>query len=792
MSIKIKNIKCYENIEYNFGEDGLVLISGNSGKGKSTILQAIYFALFGTGSKIIMVGKNSCSVEFKFDGIKIFRSKNPSKLIVNDIYEEEEAQQIIFKKFGSTFDVTGYIPQNAMKSFAVMSSSDKLAFLERFAFENCDLGVIKNKCKEKINIKHDELISINSKLETTIEMFEDIEEPEFVEFPVKLIDDDYTKSIKKEYSRYNILIEKIKEKSETNQTKNNLLLRIKNSRDTVTKNELHIKELTNKLDDIKIKLQNTGPIVDTIKLSKEEELLNNIKTNKEFINLTNEYNKNVKYLEEIISNESKSIDKELKDVTSELWLMYSENEVKEMIEENEIIMTDLKQILSLEKKLTVKPDSDTIQMTTEVGKLKTVLENIIFQSKVHSCPSCNTKLRFKNGTLVHDNELPGDTIDLTEDEIKDKISIIENNIKNIKEIKRIQETYEDLPSIKDVSEDLKYLREYYAENKQVEKTKIQLEYKANNNVFSKTCENLKKTVKQQQEKLTELKKSMKTLTVDISEDELQNSITSKRELLLNQNHLISNIKQVETDLARYNAYNIESVKSILKNVDCDIISELTRMYNDCTRDIESNKNDIDVMNSKKEKHEYNIKQIKKWEQMMTDLETYNRWQENVNDLQKKETNTRHEYTALCTLKEKILEAESLAIINVVEIINTHARIYLEKFFENEPISVELKAFKNNKKTTKAQITMDIQYKGMDCDLNMMSGGETSRIILAYTLALAEMFNTPLIMLDECTASLDQETADDVFEAIRENFNGKLTIIIAHQVVTGTFDHTINL
>jgi ABC-type multidrug transport system fused ATPase/permease subunit len=55
-----------------------------------------------------------------------------------------------------------------------------------------------------------------------------------------------------------------------------------------------------------------------------------------------------------------------------------------------------------------------------------------------------------------------------------------------------------------------------------------------------------------------------------------------------------------------------------------------------------------------------------------------------------------------------------------------------------------------------------------------------------------MFNTPLLLLDECTASLDQDLTETVFNAIRENFNGKMTLLIAHQVVTGTFDKIIKL
>ena len=81
---------------------------------------------------------------------------------------------------------------------------------------------------------------------------------------------------------------------------------------------------------------------------------------------------------------------------------------------------------------------------------------------------------------------------------------------------------------------------------------------------------------------------------------------------------------------------------------------------------------------------------------------------------------------------------------------------------------------------------------MEADLLMLSGGELARVVLAYTLALSEIFNTPLMLLDECTASLDQDLTSDVFEGIKEHFSGKLVLIIAHQVVSGTFDKVIQL
>jgi len=51
-----------------------------------------------------------------------------------------------------------------------------------------------------------------------------------------------------------------------------------------------------------------------------------------------------------------------------------------------------------------------------------------------------------------------------------------------------------------------------------------------------------------------------------------------------------------------------------------------------------------------------------------------------------------------TLKTKILEAESIAIGNIIDTINMHSREYLDCFFPENPISVQLQAFKENKKT----------------------------------------------------------------------------------------------
>ena len=71
-SVKLENIRSYLNQEIEFPE-GSVLLSGDIGSGKSSILLAIEFALFGimgkrlSGESLLRNGKNNGGVELRFE-----------------------------------------------------------------------------------------------------------------------------------------------------------------------------------------------------------------------------------------------------------------------------------------------------------------------------------------------------------------------------------------------------------------------------------------------------------------------------------------------------------------------------------------------------------------------------------------------------------------------------------------------------------------------------------------------------------------------------------------------------
>ena len=79
MRLTLENFRCYKNQVFDIGDKGMTLISGGSGKGKSTILLGISFVLYGKGSKLIRIGEKSCSVLLEMGGMKILRTKMMKK-----------------------------------------------------------------------------------------------------------------------------------------------------------------------------------------------------------------------------------------------------------------------------------------------------------------------------------------------------------------------------------------------------------------------------------------------------------------------------------------------------------------------------------------------------------------------------------------------------------------------------------------------------------------------------------------------------------------------------------------
>jgi len=154
----------------------------------------------------------------------------------------------------------------------------------------------------------------------------------------------------------------------------------------------------------------------------------------------------------------------------------------------------------------------------------------------------------------------------------------------------------------------------------------------------------------------------------------------------------------------------------------------------------------------------------------------------VEALIKTETILNESYPRAIKLQEIIKTAEKMAVTEVIEEINLHAQMYLDSFVDDINVMLVFDGVKLN-----VEVTQD----GHDSDLQNLSGGELARVILAFTIALAEINNVKLLLLDECVSSLDQDSTGQVIDTIKTNFRGTV-ICIAHQTTTGVFDHVLYL
>src|SRR3989344_8824584 len=161
--ISLKNIRSYENQRIEFKE-GSILLSGDIGSGKTSILLAIEFALFGLqpgqrGSALLRNGakEGGVSIEFEIGGKEIFieRTLKKGKTIAQDyaaITIDGEKQEIsvtelknkildilnypkeFSKKQNLLYKFTVYTPQEEMKEIILQDSETRINTL-RHIFE---------------------------------------------------------------------------------------------------------------------------------------------------------------------------------------------------------------------------------------------------------------------------------------------------------------------------------------------------------------------------------------------------------------------------------------------------------------------------------------------------------------------------------------------------------------------------------------------------------------------------------------------------------------------------------
>lgn len=246
-----------------------------------------------------------------------------------------------------------------------------------------------------------------------------------------------------------------------------------------------------------------------------------------------------------------------------------------------------------------------------------------------------------------------------------------------------------------------------------------------------------------------------------------------------------------------NEFKLLSNKKTIYENEKTSLDKLYIKKTDLVKDIENiqkniNKISIDINNKDLETEKQSLKNL---ESIYNNYQIYTQWNKYmiiVNDLKncwEKLNSILKKIMVLTKLKDLVQQAESLSVKSVLRKLNAFANSYLQDFFIDEPMICKLVPYKETlKKQKKPSIGLEIEYKGHSLkELDTLSGGERDRVILAYTLACADIQHANLVCLDECTSSLDVESANRVFQSLKNRSFDRLYLVIAHQIVTGLFD-----
>ena len=848
MLLKLKNFRCHRDATFKFPDSGLVLLSGISGSGKSTILKGIVYALYGKIQKPYSFGTNACSVYLEFMDMKITRTSRPNRLIVNEKYEDDAGQNYIEKRIGMTFEefkMSSYIPQKTNESILSMTQMNQVNYLKMLAFNGNENEIHKEKMNKMIQETSERMIELRTQLKTYQKELEKIdEEMEPIEFPLYKDEDEseeesierYRERMKTFNSRISKLIEE-KEKM-ASQIQEYLLLK--------ADMELYLdrkQRLLNELEDTQKRFKE---INESIKKSYECDYEMEIQTYEnliEYVTLNNKITDIENQIEEIYKEESQEKKKEMMNIKKNLWLFHGEIKPKEEaeheIEEYEKILDQWNDYCKKYEKFT-EYKSNMIDIVNtlskeDVDELKSIeicqeiLMNIWrtqkrkkeeleyskellykmkqqaeYEKELLQCPVCDTELQLKDKTLIQAKDvlhIEQKDYDSEIEEIKNEINTLNQKQDELLTLKHKFETIElielentDSNFYLDIQQKKEILQTFIEKNKQKEEHLQHIQQELETGDLSPALKALNKEIKTHKHQLGEIIVWFQEEGIRYKEN--TNSIDEmhvhKEKLKHEQDDMIQKKKEFQT--LSQKLIDLENNKKEFDKT-LSIIEE--KMSGKNGDGLKKKIYDLEIeMNKTKRKQtedELLLDKVEHYIEYCKLKKKYDYWNQKNQDVSERLDDIQKQHDANLLLKEKYIQAELMALNSTMESINEHTKHFLNTFFNDIPITAYLEIKNKNKKISHLKVNTYLNYKGNEYDsIQQLSGGELDRCNLASICGVNSMINSPVLILDESLASLDTDANTDILSFLKEMAGSKLILVCSHEAVRGIFDSVVEL
>lgn len=782
----LDNFRSFGHKEIFFEEGRSTLIAGKSGSGKTTVFMAINFALNGSGRDLIRHGQKKCRVVMSMGPLVITRQKGPDRLIVEKegtVYEKHAAQAVIESLFEN--QNLGYVSQSTHRSFLMMTPAEKLKFIENMTFDRSFVEQINRNVKALVSERKLELEKTRKErttMETTLLALKiecETEQPEG-SFSLELEEE---LKVKREQ-----LFAKVNDAVHVLEVKNKLqkdLQRLVGINSSIEELERKITRLTqqefawNQYSSCLSQLNNL--IKPELSLEEIDEMM--FKWTR-MTQLDKELSK-AKVLREKLN----SIDctkplkvVQLDDDEIEGYLLnakkyddlYQIDRLLDSLPKSNFSRSLLTEIADLREKEDLYCSS---KRRLEVLKVKKLESTVLTE-----CPKCLSTLGFWNGKLI---------------EMDCRDSKVNSKQMSAVEVKRIDEEILNLSIVCRNLESLSTKFQAYGNidiSSEMQRLK-QIEDQRDALLKRKAAIGELEDFEYDSQKVAEVKTyvvSMKLYRNNLKEFErLSSKLDEYEDLQKERDQLqIPPVSYLELQSLKKKAQEYDYLVKKCSDLICDPLSETTDSYRKQLlmatekRDkmsqlarIDLTEDDCVCLRRQLDDVERQLREVR---QHFKQREAFEQW-EKVRHVIKKENELELSYPRAVRLQSIVRETEKEALEEMLNQLNFHSQMYLEKFVDN--LSIEF--------VFDSKIYANLTHRGHKTDVNSLSGGEFSRVMLAVTLALAEMHGVELLMLDESVSSLDQETTTDVLEVISENFKGTV-LCIAHQTVRGSFDKVIEL
>lgn len=836
--LELNNFKTFEKFLLKVPSSGLILLDGISGKGKTTIVQAVVFAVNGFGKKLATYGtkkvkveltKMSCTNEIEF---KITRQKSPDSLIItrnNKEYHDDEAQVIINEIFGSNFNLSSVIFQKGTMSFLSLTPKEKMLQIESILFSDFSVESKKNKLKKMIKNNEEDILNLSSKIQT----YENIIKTKHKYYPSdkysNMITLEECNSFKEEYDKeYDRLRELLKMKEEELNKLNPLILnyyedvdKIKRIKQTINSFELDLQECLKEMSEYDI--QDISSIRTNI-----TELENSLKQ----ISLEKDLNLEQARLEKTIKQLSENAEEEISKIiidtndVSEISSKINYSEIEYEVIQNSLSCKNRIQII--ESKIIDRNkyiDSDNInieELDNNIIKNEEKLEELYKRKKNAElsklrlkCPCCDASLKYissKHNLEVYNIDIEDMKLEEIEKEIasyqktttelRQKSSTLRKIIDSIESLKRDKSNQvKELPceyvemSIQDMKDKQVKIKQHI-ETLREQKNKItfnknrlkQLEVYLNE-IKTKNHPVIKTNL----DKIKEIKMELSFIKTKVSllnEEEIKQKISElKEKVIIGKNNQTKLQKLDEKKLLLENEINSKNkLLNSINVIDYKKVEEYIKQQDTANTDIIYIKKDLENKNSMFDIRELDIQM--NFIRYSNELSDFSYQVEENKKLKQSVSDTLNKYNKIL---KSIEISESKLVYKFIDTLNERVNYHLETMFY-EPLTVNITCFKDTKKGEKPHIDFVVYYKGNETDISNLSGGEFDRLNLAFLLSFNELSDSNLIILDEALSSLNQELVADIIEHIHDvnKNNRKLVLMTLHQSIKGMFDQVISL